>query len=68
MRNSRAVLLQDYKQRALNFQGKEKRLKALTRRAAERNPDEFYFKMTGAKTTVRWQSSWRQFCLPVAAH
>ncbi|KXZ49284.1 hypothetical protein GPECTOR_22g878 [Gonium pectorale] len=40
----------DYVERARNFHKKEKTLKALRRKAEERNPDEFYFAMEKAKT------------------
>lgn len=43
----------DYVQRAKDYHKKEDRLRALRRKAAERNPDEFYFRMTQAKTHVR---------------
>jgi len=43
----------DYVQRAKNFHDKEKRILALKRRAAFRNPDEFYMKMNKAQTKVR---------------
>ncbi|KAJ8598709.1 hypothetical protein CTAYLR_010742 [Chrysophaeum taylorii] len=36
----------DYKERAENYHKKVDRLKILHRKAAERNPDEFYFEMT----------------------
>ena len=36
----------DYKLRADNFHKRQDRIKALTRKAAERNEDEFYFAMT----------------------
>lgn len=41
----------DYVQRAANHHGKEKRLTALRRRAATRNPDEFYHKMSKVATS-----------------
>lgn len=40
----------DYVKRAKNYHDKEKRISALKRKAANRNPDEFYFKMTGTAT------------------
>ncbi|GIL51073.1 hypothetical protein Vafri_7161 [Volvox africanus] len=40
----------DYVERARNFHKKEKTLKALKRKAEERNPDEFYFAMEKART------------------
>jgi len=42
----------DYVARAANYHGKERRLIALRRRAAARNPDEFYFAMNSSKTKV----------------
>jgi U3 small nucleolar RNA-associated protein 11 len=42
--------LQDYKERSKAFHSKEDRIKALQRKAAGRNPDEFYFAMVKAKT------------------
>jgi len=41
----------DYVARARDFKGKQARLKSLKRKALERNPDEFYWKMTKAKLT-----------------
>ncbi|KIZ01067.1 putative U3 small nucleolar RNA-associatedprotein 11 [Monoraphidium neglectum] len=40
----------DYKERARDFHRKEKAIKALQRKAEERNPDEFYFAMESART------------------
>ncbi|CAO3669490.1 unnamed protein product [Umbelopsis vinacea] len=40
----------DYTLRAKDFHFKEKRLKALREKAAQRNPDEFHFKMINTKT------------------
>lgn len=40
----------DYVERAKNFHDKQKRISHLRKKAANRNPDEFYFKMTGTKT------------------
>lgn len=40
----------DWKLRRDDFHFKEKRLKALSEKARNRNPDEFYFAMTNAKT------------------
>ncbi|GBF94859.1 hypothetical protein Rsub_08031 [Raphidocelis subcapitata] len=40
----------DYRQRARDFHRKEKAIKALQRKAEERNPDEFYFSMERAST------------------
>ncbi|GLI62103.1 hypothetical protein VaNZ11_004685 [Volvox africanus] len=40
----------DYVERARNFHKKDKVLKALKRKAEERNPDEFYFAMEKART------------------
>ena len=40
----------DYVKRARDFHSKEDRLKTMQRKAAMRNPDEFYFGMKGAKT------------------
>eukprot|EP00628_Pelagophyceae_sp_CCMP2097_P013465 CAMPEP_0206811238 /NCGR_PEP_ID=MMETSP0975-20121206/7158_1 /ASSEMBLY_ACC=CAM_ASM_000399 /TAXON_ID=483370 /ORGANISM="non described non described, Strain CCMP2097" /LENGTH=210 /DNA_ID=CAMNT_0054353361 /DNA_START=18 /DNA_END=646 /DNA_ORIENTATION=+ len=37
---------QDYKERSVNFHKKQDALKTLRKKAAERNPDEFYHKMT----------------------
>nr|CAB3267226.1 probable U3 small nucleolar RNA-associated protein 11 [Phallusia mammillata] len=39
----------DYKKRAINYHNKEKKLKALRKKAQEKNPDEFYFKMVHKK-------------------
>lgn len=39
----------DYVERATNFKNKQKYLKALRRKAAERNEDEFYFRMHNSK-------------------
>lgn len=41
----------DYAARARDFKGKQTRLKSLKRKALERNPDEFYWKMTKTKLT-----------------
>lgn len=41
----------DYAARAKDFKGKQTRLKSLKRKALERNPDEFYWKMTKTKLT-----------------
>jgi len=41
----------DYVARAKDFKGKQARLKSLKRKALERNPDEFYWKMTKTKLT-----------------
>lgn len=41
----------DYVQRARNFHGKERRLRKLKIKAANRNPDEFNFGMVKSKTT-----------------
>ena len=46
----------DYVLRAKDFHSKEKRLKALREKAAQRNPDEFYFKMINANTKVKADS------------
>ncbi len=40
----------DYRQRARDFHRKDNALKALRRKAEERNPDEFYFGMESART------------------
>jgi len=40
----------DYVARARDFHKKEKQLKVLRKKASERNPDEFYFKMINQKT------------------
>ncbi|EPS41820.1 hypothetical protein H072_4232 [Dactylellina haptotyla CBS 200.50] len=40
----------DYALRAQDYNSKKKRLKILKTKAAERNPDEFYFGMVNAKT------------------
>ncbi|KAF3934206.1 hypothetical protein ABW20_dc0107648 [Dactylellina cionopaga] len=40
----------DYALRAADYNSKKKRLKILKTKAAERNPDEFYFGMVNAKT------------------
>ncbi|KAI8464287.1 MAG: small-subunit processome [Monoraphidium minutum] len=40
----------DYQQRARDFHKKENTIKALQRKAEERNPDEFYFAMENART------------------
>jgi U3 small nucleolar RNA-associated protein 11 len=43
----------DYQQRSRNFHNKEKRLADLRKKAENRNPDEFYFKMLSSGTRVR---------------
>jgi U3 small nucleolar RNA-associated protein 11 len=43
----------DYLQRAKDYHGKQKRLKALREKALFRNPDEFYYKMINTQTKVR---------------
>jgi U3 small nucleolar RNA-associated protein 11 len=43
---------QDYKKRAEDYHRKEANYKKLKEKARTRNPDEFYFKMTNAKTIV----------------
>ncbi|KAG5440816.1 hypothetical protein PCK2_000115, partial [Pneumocystis canis] len=40
----------DYRLRAQDYQSKQRRLKRLREKAAERNPDEFYFGMMREKT------------------
>lgn len=40
----------DYAKRAKNFHDKEKRISELRKKAANRNPDEFYFKMLTSDT------------------
>lgn len=40
----------DYVERARNFHSKEKRINELKKKAANKNPDEFYFKMVKTKT------------------
>eukprot|EP00794_Sanderia_malayensis_P000340 gene340-973_t len=40
----------DYVARARDYHKKEKQLRILRRKASERNPDEFYFKMVNQKT------------------
>ncbi len=42
----------DYVVRAKDYHSKQDRLKTLKRKAEERNPDEFYFKMNKTKTKV----------------
>ena len=42
----------DYKLRAVDYHRKERAIKNLQRKAAFRNPEEFYFKMVNAVTTV----------------
>ena len=42
----------DYKLRAIDYHRKEDKLKKLKTAAALKNPDEFYFKMINATTTV----------------
>lgn len=42
----------DYVRRATNYHDKEKRILALRRKAAFRNPDEFYHKMSKSETKV----------------
>jgi hypothetical protein len=43
----------DYVLRAKDYSSKKQRLQSLKRKAEERNPDEFYFKMSKTKTKVR---------------
>lgn len=50
----------DYVQRAKNYHVKEKRISALRKRAADRNPDEFYFKMNSAGVKV--SAAVRRWC------
>jgi len=40
----------DYAERARNYEGKQKRLKAMREKAAARNPEEFYFGMVHERT------------------
>lgn len=42
----------DYKERADDYKRKQKELQTLREKAAFRNPDEFYFKMTSSETKV----------------
>ena len=37
--------MSDYKKRALDHQRKEAKMKSLRKKAKDRNPDEFYYKM-----------------------
>ena len=46
----------DYLLRAKDFHRKEKRLKAMRAKAAMKNPDEFYFGMINATTSVKQMS------------
>jgi hypothetical protein len=43
----------DYTQRAKAYHVKEKRIAELRKKASNRNPDEFYFKMLSTATKVR---------------
>lgn len=43
----------DYVKRAKNYHGKEARIAELRKKAANRNPDEFYFKMTSGRGTKK---------------
>ena len=43
----------DYKKRAVNYHFKQYRLKSLREKAANRNPDEFYFGMHSAQDQKR---------------
>lgn len=43
----------DYVKRARDYHRKEDQLTRLRRKAEDRNPDEFYFKMVKSKTKVR---------------
>ncbi len=43
----------DYTERAKNYHAKQKRIAELRKKAANRNPDEFYFKMQSTGTKVR---------------
>lgn len=51
----------DYTQRAKAFHDKEKRITKLKQKAANRNPDEFYFKMLNTRTKVGLLTSWQSF-------
>ncbi|KAI9276631.1 small-subunit processome [Umbelopsis sp. AD052] len=55
----------DYVLRAKDFHSKEKRLKALREKAAQRNPDEFYFKMINSNTKGGKHVTERNAALPV---
>lgn len=56
----------DYQKRARNYHAKEKRIATLKQKAANRNPDEFYFAMTNSGTKVCTrrgaQPAIRMFC------
>jgi hypothetical protein len=43
----------DYVKRAKDFNSKKEKLKDLKRKAEERNPDEYYFRMVKSRTKVR---------------
>jgi U3 small nucleolar RNA-associated protein 11 len=52
----------DYVMRARDYHSNQDRLTRLKQKAADRNKDEFYFRMNSEKTTVCFNTSLWMYC------
>ncbi|KAK2192494.1 hypothetical protein NP493_29g05003 [Ridgeia piscesae] len=60
----------DYQERAKQFHKKERTLKVLKRKALDKNPDEFYFKMVRTRLKAFWMTlvhGWQCFGIVAAS-